>query len=372
MRTSLRAFVWLCLLIAAACTAAPSTVVVNPTDGVITLAQAQQADAPALATSVDGVTAVWIGSDERGVHQDARRLTNAGLSEITTLPLPPTHPYDQMLITGEGGRLHLLWLDADQDGETNLYGALITPELQVERGPIALSEGLALRYTAVADGVGGLWVAWSGGLLSEMNIYTRRIDSDGRPLLTMTVAENASDPALVRTAAGEIWLFWLADGQVIAQQLDANGSAHALTSAISLAAGDILVNTGVALDTTAAYYYWNVTRADGTNQTWISAGALTADAWQQPQRLRVDTTALSEFAPLAGQQSLLRAVAQTGSDLGLVNLHAGAIVDYKPLVQNVTLLGLPTLVADSAGGVYVAWSAPGDAAADLRIFRVAQ
>ena len=178
--------IWLCLLIAAACTAAPTT-----TDGAITLAQAEQGDAPAVAASAGGVVAVWVGSDDRGVHQDARRITGTQLGEVVTLPLPPTHPYDQRLIAGVGGRLHLLWLDADQAGQTNLYAALIAPDLQVERGPVPISEGLALRYSAVTDGAGGLWVAWSGGSISESSVYLRYVDAEGRPLQTTLVAENA-------------------------------------------------------------------------------------------------------------------------------------------------------------------------------------
>jgi len=37
----------------------------------------------------------------------------------------------------------------------------------------------------------------------------------------------------------------------------------------------------------------------------------------------------------------------------------------------VTLIGLPALVADATGAVYLAWSAPGEASADLRLIRAA-
>ena len=51
-----------------------------------------------------------------------------------------------------------------QTQQTTLFAALLAPDLTVERGPVSVSEGLALDYSAVADGAGGLWTAWSGGL----------------------------------------------------------------------------------------------------------------------------------------------------------------------------------------------------------------
>ena len=99
----------LCLLIlCAACTAPPDSGQAAPTTAApgraYTLAQAQQMDAPALAITADGLLAAWVGSDARGVHQDARRLSADGLDEVVTLPLPPTHPYDQSLLPGDNGR----------------------------------------------------------------------------------------------------------------------------------------------------------------------------------------------------------------------------------------------------------------------------
>ena len=227
-------FLLIGLIACAACTATPPDTLSNE---VVTLAQTEQADAPALAWN-GGLIAAWIGSDARGVHQDARRLTSAGMSATVTLPLPPTHPYGQGLFPGVDGNTHLLWLDADSDNVTNLYSALITPDLVVERGPIPISEGLALRYAASPDGSGGLWTVWSGGLLAEMNIYARQIDNEGRPLQTAIIATNGSDPALARTMDGAVWLFWLADGQLMRARLDPAGETQAISGAVSLAPGD--------------------------------------------------------------------------------------------------------------------------------------
>ena len=149
---------------------------------------------------------------------------------------------------------------------------------------------------------------------------------------------------------------------------------RALTSAISLAPGDRLINTGAALDLTNAYYYWNVTRASGVSETWITAGSLSADLWQSPQRLRVDaeSAVLSWFAPLSGQRETLTAAAQGADGLSLLSLRAGLVKDDKALLPDVKLIGLPALVADEAGAVYLAWSAPGESIADLKLIQIAQ
>jgi hypothetical protein len=381
----LRALLCLLILCAGCLMSAASGEVASPNgevaapDAVVTLAQAQQADAPALAMTDGGLIVAWIGSDERGVHQDARRFTSAGLGEIVTLPLPPAHPYEQTLLPGDH-HVHLLWLDAGQDDQTQLFAALLSPELAVERGPVSVSEGLALDYSAVPDSFGGLWAAWSGGLAAEMSLYARRIDDAGRPLVdTMTIAANVDHPALVRTNAGEVWLFWLANGQVMRQRLDpaGEGGARALTGAVSLAPGDHLINVSAGLDRSNAYFFWNIMRAGGANETWFTAGALAANSWRQPQRLRIATGAetsayfaLRWTTPSPVQAETLTAITETDAGLSVVQLSDGVIVGYKTVAPGERLIGLPSLASDANETLYLAWAAPGDDSASLQLIAV--
>ncbi len=358
----------------------------------VTLGQAPQADAPALAVSGGQIVAAWVGADDRGLHQDARRLFAGELGEIVTLPLPPTHPYAQRLLPGSFGSSHLLWLDAAAEGTTNLYSAFLASDLTVERGPVSVSEGLALSYSAVEDGAGGLWLAWSGGLLAEFSVYVRRIDDEGRPLLEMTrLAENATDPALVRAADGSIWLFYIAGGALLRQRLAPAGDAPAqpLTGAISLGAGDRLIDVRAALDATTAYFFWNVTRVDGTDETWLAAGSLSAASWPQPQRLTITSddaaqvesgfklgkvaaaslegdTALRWIEPASGQANTLVAAVEGDAGLGVVVLRGGQVIGYTTAVPGVRLLGLPALSVSETGAVDLAWSSPGETAANLQ------
>ncbi|MFN8449341.1 MAG: hypothetical protein U0521_12350 [Anaerolineae bacterium] len=371
-----RALLCLLLLCAACATPASSQLATpEPSEAWITLAQAQQADAPALVATDGALLAVWVGADDRGVHQDARRITPGGLGDVVTLPLPPTHPYDQRLFPGDSAA-HLLWLDADETNQTRLYAALLAPDLTVERGPVAVSDGLALDYAAIPDGSGGLWAAWSGGLLAEMTLYARRIDDAGRPLIdTITVAAAAEHPALLRTAPGEIWLFWLEDGQVMRQRLDPSddSGAQALTGAVSLSSGDRLVNVSAGLDRSSAYFFWNITRADGSNETSLAFGSLAATAWRQPRRLQISagtTLDLRWAMPLTGASDLLTAVAESDAGLSLITLSAGTIVGYRTVAPGEHLIGTPALAQDAAGSLYLAWASPGDTSAALRLLHL--
>ncbi|MEP7292490.1 MAG: hypothetical protein ABI835_11940, partial [Chloroflexota bacterium] len=361
----------------AACTqplAAPASETPAPTvpaDRSVLLGQAPQGNAPALALSGGDLIAAWVGSDERGVHQDARRVGGNSTGAITTLPLPPTHPYGQQLIPGMNGHTHLLWLDANESGQTTLYSALLASDLSVERGPVSVSEGLALAYSAVADGAGGIWTAWSGGLMAEMAVYVRRSDDEGRPLQTTTLAAAGEHPALVRTNTGEIWLFWLADGALMRQRVEPSTEAQPLTGTISLAPGDQLVNLQAALDASSAYFFWNVTRANGSSETWWTAGALDASVWRQPTRLTSEAGAgLRWVSPATGQTDLAAAAVASDAGLGMITLSGGQVVGYKLVVPGARLIGLPALLTDRRENFVLAWAAPGEVSADLRLMRV--
>lgn len=343
----------------------------------ITVAEAQQGRAPALYAFEDRLTAVWVGADAAGVHHDARQVREGELTPVTVLPLPPTHPYDQRLYpAGNDGAFYLLWLDRAGD-VTALYSAWIAPDLTIQR-TAPVSDGLALRYSAIPDGVGGLWVAWSGGLPSELTLYTRHIDAEGRPLDQFRVATNAEYPALIRTNDGGIYLFWVQAGQVMRAEL-VDGVplvVDSITSAISLAPGDRLYDFSAALDTTHAYIFWNVTRASGEIETWFTAGGLAAPFWNAPTRLMGagddGTVALRWTAPAVGQLDTLAVAAESAAGLGIAELRGGDVINYDLVVPDVYLIGTPALLIRTDGSRVLAWSVPEDPRADLNLLEIAQ
>lgn len=361
-------------MVCAACSPATAQTEATPTlnDPSLLLAQAQQADAPALVLNGSNLIAAWVGGDERGIHQDARRFVDGTLRDAVTLPLPPTRPYAQVLVAGLPGQTHLLWLDADEAGLTRLYTALLATDLSVIRGPVAISDGLALEFSTVTDGAGGLWSAWSGGMVAEPLIYVRRSDDEGRPLLqTMTIG-SGEHPALLRGADGVVWSFWLGNGELRRQRVDTpNATAQSLTGTISLTPGDQLVNVRAALDATSGYFFWNVTRANGMNETWWTSGALNANAWRQPERLTSETgNALRWAAPVSTLLDFAAAAAASDAGLGVVTFREGRVAGYKLVVPGVRLIGMPTLITDAQDNYALAWAAPATPSADLSLLTV--
>ncbi|NDJ62009.1 MAG: hypothetical protein GYB67_12835 [Chloroflexi bacterium] len=376
----------------------------------ITLAQADQTDAPALAPADKMVTAIWVGADDAGVHHDAVQLRGPDVTPTVVLPLPPNRPTAQQIIPADDDAMHLLWLDAldppdDDPGAapiTRLYTALIRPDLTIERGPTPVADGLALRYDAVPDGDGGVWVVWSGDTITEPAIDLRRIDALGRPRPpAQRIADNAEWPTVARAADGSLHVYWLSltSGQLMAAWLfdGALLERRALTGAVSLRPGDRLMTMAAGLDRAHGYVFWNITRAESGPETWLASGLPTAANWNPPRLLTLDPALGADFetdfrtalvhqpapaqgttddqavrwvSPLmgSGQHDALPIAAETDDGLGVAYLRGGEIAAYELVVPGVRLIGSPALHADADLNLFLAWAQPHpNAAADLRL-----
>lgn len=328
----------------------------------------------------------WVGADAAGVHQDALTLASGALSAVVGLPLLPRQPFDQRLLPAAGDTLHLLWRDRAGDApEQRLYTARLDVALRVLSGPNALSTGTVYRYSAAPTGDGGLWAVWSGGLPAEPRLFARYVDSVGRPRADVVALANDADwPALAWDASGELHLLWRqpSSSQLVYARLT-NGALSQVTPtglAVWLSPGDRLRGLYAALDRTHIYALWNVTRASGADETWLSAGALTSKRWTPPARLgvavspdtrfetgfntgpaqaaRAGTTWLHHAALLSGQFDALPLAAQTADGLALVYLQGGAVAGWQLIVPDTTLIGPPTLAADADRHLYLAWAQP--------------
>ncbi|MBZ0280708.1 MAG: hypothetical protein K8L97_08190 [Anaerolineae bacterium] len=361
---------------------------------IITLGQAEQMDAPDFWPGANNLTGTWIGADERGVHHDGRAVSASGFSELITMPLPPVHPYGQQLYPAGGDNLHLLWLDDNGAGETRLYGAVITATLEVVRGPTLLSEQATQRFTVLSNGDGTLWIISAGGLLSEPGLFARYLDAEGRPRLEdiYQIAADADWPTIIQGETPR--LFWLrpSDGQVWSSPLlDGEPTAPApVVESVILNPGDRLNQFSGGQDMTHTYLFWNITRMDGQNETWFSAGQLDND-WNRPARLGVDTALAADFAtgfntgtaqtaqageavfswaaPLNGQFETLPVAGVVDKNrLTVVYLRGGGIVGWQPLTSVTFLLGTPLLHTDRDRHLYLSWAEPTSAGtADLKV-----
>jgi hypothetical protein len=187
----------------AACTPSvtptPTPLLTSSWGRIIVIGQAEQSQAPALWLQSQRIVTIWVGADEAGVHHDARVLSQAGLLERVTLPLPPVRPYAQRLIPAADNALHLLWLDAGETGETRLFSALLTPTLDVERGPTPVSDQRTLRYAAIATahcGWGGVGES-SLSRVSMLSILTALVGLAHRSILLAMRIGRLSPEALM-------------------------------------------------------------------------------------------------------------------------------------------------------------------------------
>lgn len=354
---------------------------------VITLAQAEQSSAPALWPEQARTAALWIGADETSIFQYSRAVTAAGLTGPHPLALVPAFPDGQYLLPASNGYYHLLWLDADHanhEAGPRLWTALLTPDLRAERGAIQVSNQRTQHYAVAPAGDGGLWTVWSGEPLAEPRLYIQYIDSAGRPRASHHLAYAADWPALIR-AGGVLNLFWRRSSghQIYRASLDGEMLQNAVpvTTMPPLQRGDRLMTFNAGADATHAYLFWNITRADGQAEVWMSSSPLGDDMWGAPIRLGIDvlgdsivqtgfnggpaqTTGLGErwlrwLMPLADQSAMLPAAAQVENALVVVYFQGGAVSAAQEVVTlSYALIGSPGLYADRDRHLYLAWAEP--------------
>ncbi|MCA0457511.1 MAG: hypothetical protein LCI00_26320 [Chloroflexi bacterium] len=356
---------------------------------VITLAQAEQPNAPALAVSESGVTAAWVGADEQGVFQALRTLNNDAPGEPIRLPLG-VRPYAQQFASAGNGRQHLFWLDSNVEGETRLFTALLKPNLERERELTILTREVTRRYTLLPAAEGGVWAIASGGLASEPSLNAHFVDGDGRWRLNENdrIATDADWPTLLQHADGTVSLYWLRDtDNRVMRGLFNDGvllNPQPLVDSVTLNAGDRLESFTAAQDNAYAYLFWNVTRVDGSRETWYTAAPPDTATWERPTRLTIDVpddiaTAswfdsgfnvgvvfaasdgednVSWVVPASGRFPVLPVAALVGREISVMFMREGQIVGYRPMGLLTDLIGLPTLAVDRDLYIYLSWAQP--------------
>lgn len=349
---------------------------------IVTLASAEQMAAPAFWAGPT-LTFAWVEADDASVTNRLARLAGTATGATGSVPLP-VRPYAQTLVPAAGGKLHLFWLDANVEDETRLFHALITLDLAAERGPTIVSDELTWGYALLPNADGSVWAVTSGGLLSEPGLFARFVDGQGRPRLEniYQIVFDAVWPAFLDGPDGRA-LFWLGnrDGQVYRAEFT-NGqpeSAQAITEVPLMGSGDRLDDFFAGQDRTHEMLFWNIRRADGTAESWMSAAPRGGD-WTRPARLQISVSPgqpfetgfnggagiraaagnqrLSWLRPLNGLFDTLPAAALLDGELGVVYFQGGAITGWQPVVSVNGLLGAPGFATDRDRHLYLSWSEP--------------
>lgn len=348
--------------------------------GEVTLiAEGEQSIAPTIAVSNGHVFTAWTGADEIEARQYMSRLPD---SDPTILVLSVAAPYSQHMYPAGDGGLHLLWLDQDQvSGDTHLYSATVQPNLIAELGRNALSEDHVGGYTAISTGNGGLQVVWSGGLLDEPTLYTQAIDAGGRIGYPTQIVANAQYPVIMHTAEGLRYVIWLRGSGIYRAELhrDRVVNTQRITDAVPLRSGDRIIDLHTGADQTHGYLFWNINRADGSNESWFSTGEIAASRWTAPERIAVDLP-FSESKVQTGFNSGSVDIAKLGSlpatwvsstgsfgdtvplatvidgSLSILYWQSGGVIGYQRIITAEHIIGTPTLITDRDRHLYLAWS----------------
>jgi hypothetical protein len=181
--------------------------------------------------------------DSRGIDADifAQKVNSAGTIMWDGAGLPVCSvPGDQespaVVIDGAGGVI-AVWIDA-RGPDKDIYAQRISGD----GAPLWTSGGIPLCAAAgnqdgvriMPDGSGGAVAVWQDGRDGSIDIYAQRIDGDGSPLweangvAVCAIAADQIQPSAVADGAGGIIVAWSdyrgGEADIMAQRLDASGS----------------------------------------------------------------------------------------------------------------------------------------------------
>ncbi|MDX2076260.1 MAG: hypothetical protein SFZ02_07500 [bacterium] len=351
-----------------------STVSLSPTpiipSGARMLAQAEQAESPAIAWLKNGLLVTWIGTDDLDIRHFAQWQFNGQWQPAQALSLLTNRPYRQQLVVTTDDIAYLFWLDTlpEFTNPQQLWYAPISENYGITPGAIPLSKTETAEFTALANANGGIWTIWRGGLLAEPTLYAQYIDSLGRQRLATAILENATHPVLVADETDGQWLFWLHEGYIWGGKWE-NGvvaDARELALSVVLAQGDLLEHFTVGIAGDDAFAFWHVSNRDGRYQSYWLMGELNAPNWGTNTPYLHDATWLT---PNRLASDTLYAVGVTNStpyDLRIYQWNGESWWAKREGVMIPSgLLRPPVWMRRSEDEAVLAWSQPNGLSADL-------
>lgn len=157
--------------------------------------------------------------------------------------------WSNLVSDGAGGAI-FAWLD-NRNGFWNIYAQRIDASgaelwapcgvgVRVGNSDVDTSANLAV----VSDGSGGAIVVWADPRVAGMDIYARRIDAAGNALWTVNgnpvciAAQNQINPVAVADGSGGVWIAWAdarnANADIYARHMAANGFADGIANGFAL------------------------------------------------------------------------------------------------------------------------------------------
>ncbi len=136
--------------------------------------------------------AIFVFLDNRSGYRDiyAQRINPAGSEQwapcgVPVRVLPIDLPYEDVAVVSDGaGGVIIAWSDprgATPDIYAQHLDAAGTPLWTTNGGALCMAAGVQRNPVAVADGSGGVWVAWNDSRSGNEDIYARHIHAEGVP-----------------------------------------------------------------------------------------------------------------------------------------------------------------------------------------------
>jgi hypothetical protein len=293
-------------------------------------------------------------------------------------------PYDYRALP-VGDDIALFWRDISPDTNAlTLFASRVSVGLVAELEPIALSSATAWAYDVARLPDGTVRVVWSAGALGDARLYSARLDAQARAQYRVALGVVGEHPSLLQAWDGRMWLYWLAGDSLYRADLRDEGllGAERLTYRPALAPTERLDGMAVAMDGDGrAYAFWRVVTSDGTPSLWLASGGA-AHTWGLPSVVRVSALegdvqtgynsgrvqsarfggdAIGWGLPLRGQNDVVPMVATQGDALIMLYWQYGEPIGVQTLAQVGRLYSAPSVTADDARHLLVAWSHPTDA-----------
>jgi hypothetical protein len=186
------------------------------------------------------------------------------------LPLASA-PRHVTLYPAPGGQLFLLWLDQSALGDTTLMGAFLGKSGGLQRGPAAISNRPVSDYSAAALPSGELLTLWIAAGDRSTPLYTQVIDSAGRPLPPLRLAETARHPSAASAPDGTLHVAWLEPSAprlwTIRYAAFPGGEPAAVdgtpVGVIKVETDEAVESFAVALDAAQVYCLWSIVQVRG-------------------------------------------------------------------------------------------------------------
>lgn len=328
---------------------------------------------PKLAAGVDlngnfQMLAFW--QDQRGDDFDvyAARLNAQGVTQDATALPVSTAPGHQIpgSVTFSGGRYWAIFTD-ESTGDRDIYVARITPEgtmLDPEGVLVAGGEGDQDEPVMVADGQGGVWIAFTDRVTSQSRVQIIAANPDVSIRLQAVLSDPmrmAENPALVAGDFGimAVWSSFLnGTMQVEAALLAWDGTLQWGPMAIDAYAGSIQRRPTVAFDGDRFYIAWE----DNRNLYYQIRGAVVSLNGIVTPSQELASSSTGQYSPYALFDGLRFVVvweeqSDTVSDIRLARVNENATpVDVTFVTQSSVSERAPMAVVERARTIWLAYS----------------